>query len=27
FVVNRHGWSEALAGIKSPHVKYICPHA
>ncbi|KAK4828482.1 hypothetical protein QYF61_026707 [Mycteria americana] len=22
-----HGWSEALAGIKSPHVKYICPHA
>ncbi|XP_035751748.1 acyl-protein thioesterase 1 isoform X1 [Egretta garzetta] len=23
----RHGWSEALAGIKSPHVKYICPHA
>eukprot|EP00062_Callorhinchus_milii_P020029 gi/632975236/ref/XP_007904114.1/ PREDICTED: acyl-protein thioesterase 1 [Callorhinchus milii] len=22
-----HGWAETLAGIKSPHVKYICPHA
>ncbi|ETE73255.1 Acyl-protein thioesterase 1, partial [Ophiophagus hannah] len=22
-----HGWAEAFAGIKSPHVKYICPHA
>lgn len=24
---NGHGWAEALAGIKLPHVKYICPHA
>ncbi|XP_028822476.1 acyl-protein thioesterase 1 [Denticeps clupeoides] len=22
-----HGWAEALAGIRTPHVKYICPHA
>nr|CAJ81346.1 lysophospholipase I [Xenopus tropicalis] len=22
-----HGWAEAMASIKSPHVKYICPHA
>ncbi|XP_077666396.1 acyl-protein thioesterase 1 isoform X3 [Eretmochelys imbricata] len=22
-----HGWAEAFAGIRSPHVKYICPHA
>ncbi|XP_061454812.1 acyl-protein thioesterase 1 [Rhineura floridana] len=22
-----HGWAEAFAGIKSPHIKYICPHA
>uniref|UniRef100_A0A670I4W6 Acyl-protein thioesterase 1 n=1 Tax=Podarcis muralis TaxID=64176 RepID=A0A670I4W6_PODMU len=24
---NRHGWAEAFAGIRSPHIKYICPHA
>ncbi|KAI5104120.1 acyl-protein thioesterase 1 [Silurus meridionalis] len=22
-----HGWAEAMAGIRTPHVKYICPHA
>ncbi|MEE6463979.1 hypothetical protein FKM82_006123 [Ascaphus truei] len=22
-----HGWAEAMAGIRNPHVKYICPHA
>uniref|UniRef100_UPI003AAFCD56 acyl-protein thioesterase 1 isoform X3 n=1 Tax=Centroberyx gerrardi TaxID=166262 RepID=UPI003AAFCD56 len=22
-----HGWAEAFAGIRIPHVKYICPHA
>ncbi|XP_006874611.1 PREDICTED: acyl-protein thioesterase 1-like isoform X1 [Chrysochloris asiatica] len=22
-----HGWAEAFAGIKSSHIKYICPHA
>lgn len=22
-----HGWAEGFAGIRSPHVKYICPHA
>ncbi|XP_041046039.1 acyl-protein thioesterase 1-like isoform X1 [Carcharodon carcharias] len=22
-----HGWAEGLAAIKTPHVKYICPHA
>ncbi|XP_069477150.1 acyl-protein thioesterase 1 isoform X3 [Ambystoma mexicanum] len=22
-----HGWAEAMAGIRSPHIKYICPHA
>uniref|UniRef100_A0A2K6UZ25 Acyl-protein thioesterase 1 n=1 Tax=Saimiri boliviensis boliviensis TaxID=39432 RepID=A0A2K6UZ25_SAIBB len=22
-----HGWSEDFAGIRSPHIKYICPHA
>lgn len=22
-----HGWAEAMASIKNPHVKYICPHA
>lgn len=22
-----HGWAEALASIRTPHVKYICPHA
>nr|XP_056709965.1 acyl-protein thioesterase 1 isoform X2 [Euleptes europaea] len=22
-----HGWAEAFAGVRSPHVKYICPHA
>ncbi|XP_077365503.1 acyl-protein thioesterase 1 [Festucalex cinctus] len=22
-----HGWAEAFGGIKSSHVKYICPHA
>uniref|UniRef100_A0A8D0C3K4 Acyl-protein thioesterase 1 n=1 Tax=Salvator merianae TaxID=96440 RepID=A0A8D0C3K4_SALMN len=22
-----HGWAEAFAGIRSPHIKYICPHA
>uniref|UniRef100_A0A671TV42 Acyl-protein thioesterase 1 n=1 Tax=Sparus aurata TaxID=8175 RepID=A0A671TV42_SPAAU len=22
-----HGWAEAFAGIRLPHVKYICPHA
>uniref|UniRef100_A0A8C9ABP4 Acyl-protein thioesterase 1 n=1 Tax=Prolemur simus TaxID=1328070 RepID=A0A8C9ABP4_PROSS len=22
-----HGWAEALAGIRSSHIKYICPHA
>ncbi|XP_018422792.1 PREDICTED: acyl-protein thioesterase 1 isoform X2 [Nanorana parkeri] len=22
-----HGWAEAMASIRSPHVKYICPHA
>ncbi|XP_039610450.1 acyl-protein thioesterase 1 isoform X2 [Polypterus senegalus] len=22
-----HGWAEAFAGIRAPHVKYICPHA
>uniref|UniRef100_A0A8C5PC67 Acyl-protein thioesterase 1 n=1 Tax=Leptobrachium leishanense TaxID=445787 RepID=A0A8C5PC67_9ANUR len=22
-----HGWAEAMATIRSPHVKYICPHA
>ncbi|XP_035615529.1 acyl-protein thioesterase 1 [Oncorhynchus keta] len=22
-----HGWAEAFAGIRTPHVKYICPHA
>ncbi|XP_048363591.1 acyl-protein thioesterase 1 isoform X1 [Sphaerodactylus townsendi] len=22
-----HGWAEAFAGIRSSHVKYICPHA
>ncbi|KAG7488549.1 hypothetical protein MATL_G00035110 [Megalops atlanticus] len=22
-----HSWAEALAGIRTPHVKYICPHA
>ncbi|XP_067887948.1 acyl-protein thioesterase 1 isoform X2 [Heterodontus francisci] len=22
-----HGWAEGLATIKTPHVKYICPHA
>uniref|UniRef100_A0A3Q3W901 Acyl-protein thioesterase 1 n=1 Tax=Mola mola TaxID=94237 RepID=A0A3Q3W901_MOLML len=21
-----HGWAEAFAGIRIPHVKYICPH-
>nr|XP_055204728.1 acyl-protein thioesterase 1 isoform X6 [Gorilla gorilla gorilla] len=23
----RHGWAEAFAGIRSSHIKYICPHA
>ncbi|CAN0021528.1 unnamed protein product [Lampetra planeri] len=23
----RHGWAEAMASIRSPHIKYICPHA
>lgn len=22
-----HGWAEAFAGIRTPHIKYICPHA
>ncbi|XP_076973654.1 acyl-protein thioesterase 1-like isoform X2 [Tamandua tetradactyla] len=22
-----HGWAEALTGIRSSHMKYICPHA
>ncbi|XP_053571019.1 acyl-protein thioesterase 1 [Bombina bombina] len=22
-----HGWAETMASIRSPHVKYICPHA
>ncbi|XP_004275061.1 acyl-protein thioesterase 1 [Orcinus orca] len=22
-----HGWAEAFAGIRSAHIKYICPHA
>uniref|UniRef100_A0A8D2EFX8 Acyl-protein thioesterase 1 n=1 Tax=Theropithecus gelada TaxID=9565 RepID=A0A8D2EFX8_THEGE len=22
-----HGWTEAFAGIRSSHIKYICPHA
>ncbi|CAL8293647.1 unnamed protein product [Lota lota] len=22
-----HGWASAFTGIKTPHVKYICPHA
>uniref|UniRef100_A0ABI7Y4W0 Acyl-protein thioesterase 1 n=1 Tax=Felis catus TaxID=9685 RepID=A0ABI7Y4W0_FELCA len=22
-----HGWAEAFAGIRSSHIKYICPHA
>lgn len=22
-----HGWAQALAAIRAPHVKYICPHA
>ncbi|XP_060779297.1 acyl-protein thioesterase 1 isoform X1 [Neoarius graeffei] len=22
-----HGWAEAMAGIRTPYVKYICPHA
>lgn len=22
-----HGWAEAFASIRTPHVKYICPHA
>uniref|UniRef100_A0A3B4ZV64 Acyl-protein thioesterase 1 n=1 Tax=Stegastes partitus TaxID=144197 RepID=A0A3B4ZV64_9TELE len=22
-----HGWAEAFAGTRIPHVKYICPHA
>ncbi|XP_066575854.1 acyl-protein thioesterase 1 [Amia ocellicauda] len=22
-----HSWAEAFAGIRTPHVKYICPHA
>ncbi|XP_059183217.1 acyl-protein thioesterase 1 isoform X1 [Centropristis striata] len=22
-----HGWAEGFAGIRIPHVKYICPHA
>ncbi|XP_073440096.1 acyl-protein thioesterase 1-like, partial [Dendrobates tinctorius] len=22
-----HGWAEAMATIRTPHVKYICPHA
>uniref|UniRef100_A0A3P8WWT2 Acyl-protein thioesterase 1 n=1 Tax=Cynoglossus semilaevis TaxID=244447 RepID=A0A3P8WWT2_CYNSE len=22
-----HGWADGLAGIRIPHVKYICPHA
>lgn len=22
-----HGWAQAMAGIRTPHVKYICPHA
>ncbi|XP_078449577.1 acyl-protein thioesterase 1-like [Lampetra planeri] len=22
-----HGWAEAMASIRSPHIKYICPHA
>ncbi|XP_044530440.1 acyl-protein thioesterase 1-like isoform X2 [Gracilinanus agilis] len=22
-----HGWAEAFAGMRSSHVKYICPHA
>ncbi|XP_024590159.1 acyl-protein thioesterase 1-like isoform X1 [Neophocaena asiaeorientalis asiaeorientalis] len=22
-----HGWAEDLAGIRSAHIKYICPHA
>lgn len=24
---DRHGWADAFAGIRIPHVKYICPHA
>ncbi|XP_067303633.1 acyl-protein thioesterase 1 isoform X2 [Pseudorasbora parva] len=22
-----HGWAQALSAIRTPHVKYICPHA
>ncbi|XP_034016545.1 acyl-protein thioesterase 2 [Thalassophryne amazonica] len=22
-----HGWADTMAGIRIPHVKYICPHA
>ncbi|KAJ3611067.1 hypothetical protein NHX12_021083 [Muraenolepis orangiensis] len=22
-----HGWASAFSGIRTPHVKYICPHA
>ncbi|XP_042616863.1 acyl-protein thioesterase 1 isoform X2 [Cyprinus carpio] len=22
-----HGWAEAMAGIRTPYIKYICPHA
>ncbi|TRZ04408.1 hypothetical protein DNTS_023514 [Danionella cerebrum] len=22
-----HGWAQAMAEIRTPHVKYICPHA
>ncbi|XP_051755871.1 acyl-protein thioesterase 1 isoform X1 [Ctenopharyngodon idella] len=22
-----HGWAQAMAAIRTPHVKYICPHA
>ncbi|XP_052572898.1 acyl-protein thioesterase 1 isoform X2 [Peromyscus californicus insignis] len=25
--LDRHGWAEAFAGIRSSHIKYICPHA
>ncbi|OWK04226.1 LYPLA1 [Cervus elaphus hippelaphus] len=25
--VGGHGWAEAFAGIRSAHIKYICPHA
>nr|XP_032817570.1 acyl-protein thioesterase 1-like isoform X2 [Petromyzon marinus] len=23
----RHGWAEVLSEFKSPHIKYVCPHA